>query len=476
MDLMNIKEYVQKTAVIISTVAEMQVLISNTNYKIIGDSKDGITNCEEFSELTENSMLVETIKSRKMLIVEDSKNNFHGCRECPSKERCDVNAMISIPIISGSEVLGGIGLYAQKKKDIKRLMMKNHDFIEFIHRMSELLVMKVKEESKTIELQETVKKLKNNSCNMPFEYIIGSSREIMEVKEYARQFAQGNSTILIQGESGTGKEIFARAIHTASQNSSGPFIAINCAALPDNLIESELFGYEEGAFTGAMKGGRIGKFELADNGTLFLDEIGEFPIHLQAKLLRALQEKKIQRIGGNKEINISVRIIAATNKDLDMLVQNGQFREDLYYRLNVIPIHIPALKERRADIGELSEHFLRIYAKALHKDIFGFDKATMNALYEYDWPGNIRELQNAIEYAVNISTDRYIMVNSLPKKVMNIKEQNGGGLVLKPLKYVEDEYIREALRVYGETLEGKENAARVLGISKATLYRRLKDM
>lgn len=476
MDLINIKEYVQKTAVIISTIAEMQVLISNAKCMIIGDSKDGIINCEKFSILTQNSMLAETIKSRKMVITEDSKNNFHGCKNCPSKEKCDINAMISIPIINDSEVLGGIGIYAQKKEDVKRLIKKHSDFIEFTHRMSELLIMKLKEESKTLELQETVKKLQNNSCNIPFEYIIGRSREIMEVKKCARQFAKGNSTILIQGESGTGKEIFARAIHTVSQNSNGPFVAINCAALPDNLIESELFGYEEGAFTGAMKGGRIGKFELSDKGTLFLDEIGEFPIHLQAKLLRSLQDKKIQRIGGNKEINIDVRILAATNRDLDILVQNGQFREDLYYRLNVIPIRIPTLKERRADIEVLAEHFLRIYTKALHKDIFGFDKATMNVLYEHDWPGNIRELQNAIEYAVNISADSYITVNDLPKKILNIKEKNGSNLQLRPLKYVEDEYIREALRVYGETLEGKKKAAQVLGIGKSTLYRKLKNM
>lgn len=478
MDFMNIKEYVQKMAGIISTVAEMQVLICDTDFRIIGDSKGGVTNCEEFTDLTENSMLVETIRRRKMIIVEDSKNHFEGCLHCPSRETCDVNAMISIPVIDGSRIYGGIGLYANQKEDIKRLMEKHRDFIEFIHRISELLIMKLKEEGQNQQLRETVKKLQNYSCDMAFEDIIGSSRIISEVKAEARRFAEGNSNILITGESGTGKEVFARAIHTASRCSGGPFVPINCAALPENLIESELFGYEEGAFTGALKGGKLGKFELADGGTLFLDEIGEFPIHLQAKLLRALQEKKIQRVGGQKEIPVKVRLIAATNRDLEEQVENGQFREGLYYRLSVIPIQLPPLRLRRGDIEELAEHFLHIYAKALRKDVFGLEPGALRILCEYPWPGNIRELQNAVEYAVNITGGSYIEARDLPKKLLSGEQRESaeGSLTLRPLRYVEDDYIREALRVYGCTLEGKLQAARVLGISKATLYRRIKEI
>lgn len=477
MDLITINEYVQRTAIIISTVAEMHVLIVNMEKVIIGDSKVGTTNKDDLQSLNDNSILVECINKRKMFIVEDCKNYFEGCRTCPSKMRCDINAMISIPIIDGKNIYGGIGLYAQRKEDVKRLIEKNKDFIKFIHRMAELLILKLKEESKTIELKETVKKLQNNSCILPFDYIIGNSRELSELKEYAKMFAKSNSTILIQGESGTGKEMFARAIHTVSNNAKGPFIAINCAALPENLIESELFGYEEGAFTGAIKGGRIGKFELANRGTLFFDEIGEFPIHLQAKLLRAIQERSIQRIGGSKEVPVDVRIISATNRNLEELVQNGGFREDLYYRLNVIPLCIPALRERRSDIGELAEHFLHTYAKIMDKDIFGFDKSALDLLYGCDWPGNIRELQNAIEYAVNVSKGPYIQNEDLPKKFLNKKESiNKNSLVLKPLRYIEEEYIHEALRVYGDNFEGKKKVARVLGISQATLYRRIKYM
>lgn len=479
MKLSSIREYAQKTTEIISTVAGMQVLVCDMDFQIVGDSKDGITNHRELSRLTDNSMLAETIKCRKMMMIEDCKKDFAGCLNCPERNDCDVNAMISVPIIDGDEIYGAIGLYAHGKDDVKRLMEKNRDFLEFIHRMSELLIMKLKETSETQKLQETVKKLKNNSCSLPFEDIVGSSPAFRKVKEEAKRFAAGNSGILIQGESGTGKEVFARAIHTASRNSAGPFVAINCAALPENLIESELFGYEEGAFTGALKGGKLGKFELANHGTLFLDEIGEFPIHLQAKLLRALQEKKIQRVGGTNEIEVSVRIIAATNQDLEELSRNGQFREDLYYRLSVIPITLPPLRQRRSDIGELAEHFLRIYAKALQKDLFGIDKAATDRLYEYGWPGNIRQLQNAIEYAVNISSGSYITAADLPKKILGgMAEESSSGetIALRPLRDVEDEYILEAIRVYGDSLSGKLKAAEVLGISKATLYRRLKEL
>ena len=247
--------------------------------------------------------------------------------------------------------------------------------------------------------------------------------------------------------------------------------------MPENLIESELFGYVEGSFTGASKGGRIGKFELADGGTLFLDEIGEIPIHLQAKLLRALQERKIQKVGGSKEINIDVRIIAATNRDLELLVKEGMFREDLYYRLSVIPIFIPSLRERKGDIRQLAEYFCNIYSKALNKDIFGLEKTTLKILSEYSWPGNIRELQNAIEYAVNISSNSYLKRTDLPEKILRGRKSitETGIAELKDLHTVEYEYIQKAIETYGNTLEGKEKAAQVLGISLATLYRKLKN-
>ena len=470
----DIREYVQKTAEIISTIAEMNVLICSTDKKIVGDSKNA---GRESRYLSEDSVLSQTIDSRKMMIVDNCKNTCPGCISCPDRSHCDINAMVTIPIMDGKDLYGGIGVYANENESVTRLIKKNKDFIEFTHRMGELLVMKLKEEAQTTKLRETVRQLKNNSGTLSFDDIIGDSKELSKVKKSARLFAAGNSTILLQGESGTGKEVFARAIHTESSRGAGPFVAINCAALPENLIESELFGYVEGAFTGASKGGRIGKFELADGGTLFLDEIGEIPIHLQAKLLRALQERKIQKVGGSKEINIDVRIIAATNRDLELLVKEGMFREDLYYRLSVIPIFIPSLRERKGDIRQLAEYFCNIYSKALNKDIFGLEKTTLKILSEYSWPGNIRELQNAIEYAVNISSNSYLKRTDLPEKILRGRKSitETGIAELKDLHTVEYEYIQKAIETYGNTLEGKEKAAQVLGISLATLYRKLKN-
>ena len=470
----DIREYVQKTAEIISTIAEMNVLICSTDKIIVGDSKNA---GRESRYLSEDSVLSQTIDSRKMMIVDNCKNTCPGCISCPDRSHCDINAIVTIPIMDGKDLYGGIGVYANENESVTRLIKKNKDFIEFTHRMGELLVMKLKEEAQTTKLRETVRQLKNNSGTLSFDDIIGDSKELSKVKKSARLFAAGNSTILLQGESGTGKEVFARAIHTERSRGAGPFVAINCAALPENLIESELFGYVEGAFTGASKGARIGKFELADGGTLFLDEIGEIPIHLQAKLLRALQERKIQKVGGSKEINIDVRIIAATNRDLELLVKEGMFREDLYYRLSVIPIFIPSLRERKGDIRQLAEYFCNIYSKALNKDIFGLEKTTLKILSEYSWPGNIRELQNAIEYAVNISSNSYLKRTDLPEKILRGRKSitETGIAELKDLHTVEYEYIQKAIETYGNTLEGKEKAAQVLGISLATLYRKLKN-
>ncbi|MEY8369309.1 sigma 54-interacting transcriptional regulator [Anaerovoracaceae bacterium 42-11] len=306
-----------------------------------------------------------------------------------------------------------------------------------------------------------------------FDEIIGSSPQIIKAKEDTENFARSFSNILIQGESGTGKELFAAAIHNASRCAKGPFVAVNCAAIPDNLLESELFGYEEGAFTGAAKGGRAGKFEIANKGTLFLDEIGELPIHLQPKLLRALQERKIQRVGSSRSIDIDIRIIAATNRDLAAMMETGEFREDLYYRLNVIPIRVPALRERKEDILMLAEYFLRMYREMLEKnEILGFDGESSALLQAYDWPGNVRELQNAVEYAVNKCSGNQITLEDIPGR---IREHFKPGTEPVPLKQMEKEAILNALAWFGNTPAGKEAAAEAMGISRATMYRKLKE-
>jgi len=309
-----------------------------------------------------------------------------------------------------------------------------------------------------------------------FDDIIGESKVFVEVKDFAKKAARSASTILIRGGSGTGKELFARAIHFESPRRNQPFIPINCAAIPENLLESELFGYEDGAFTGAKKGGQIGKFELAHGGTIFLDEIGDMSLHLQAKLLRVLQEGVIERIGGKKYLPVDIRVIAATHRDLDKMILNGEFREDLFYRLNVIPIIIPSLKERIDDIPRLMDNFLQKF-NVNFKDVKvqavkGFEVDALEVLEAYSWNGNVRELENTIEYAVNACEGELIAVSDLPNK---FREKPMGCCEILPLKEIEKRMILRALSKFGRDKEGIKAVIEVLGVSRATLYRKIKE-
>ena len=332
---------------------------------------------------------------------------------------------------------------------------------------------------KMSDVYREVVELSDNGIISGFDSILGNSLQITEVKQKASRIARGNSTVLIQGESGTGKELFARAIHNNSNISEKPFIAVNCAAIPDTLLESELFGYDEGAFTGAKKGGKIGKFELANGGTIFLDEIGEMPLPLQAKLLRVLQERYIERIGSNISISIEVRVIAASNKNLEDLIKGKQFREDLYYRLNVIPLNIPPLRERPGDIITLLYHFLSLYNRRLGQNIKGFTEDAEQVLTHYDWKGNVRELQNAVEYAVNMSEGEYIGINDID---INLSADIDFSLVEQTIVQIKsmDELLKiqilDALKIYGISVEGKLKTAKALGLSIATLYRKMKQL
>jgi len=307
-----------------------------------------------------------------------------------------------------------------------------------------------------------------------FEQIIGMEENFLAAKDQAKRAAASDSSILILGESGTGKELFARAIHSESSRRRNPFMAINCSAIPEQLLESELFGYEEGAFTGAKKGGKFGIFEVADGGTIFLDEIGDMPLHLQAKLLRFLQEKKILKLGGHKPKEVDTRLIASTNKNLDEMIQKGLFRSDLFYRLNVIPIKIPPLRDRREDILLLLEFFLKKYNHLLHKKIVGFTKEALETLLRYDWPGNVRELENSVEYAVNFETTSHVTGSSLTPRLKELGIPAKTSLKEK-LLLLETEEIQKALQRFGSGVAGMEQAARFLGLSRATLYRKILD-
>jgi len=307
-----------------------------------------------------------------------------------------------------------------------------------------------------------------------FDDIKGTSNQIIKVKKQIQRVARTDSTILIRGESGTGKSMFAKAIHEDSDRSSGAFVNVNCAAIPESLLESELFGYEEGAFTGAKKGGKPGKFEIAHKGTIFLDEIGDMPLHFQVKLLKVIESKQIERVGGVKSIDIDVRIIAATHQNLEKMVEEDEFRKDLFYRLNVIPFYIPPLREREEDICLLLHSFLKKYSNLLNKEITGFTEEVKRELVNYSWPGNVRELENTIEYAVNLETARYITKKSLPKRIKSNQAENSNFSNIPTINELEKRAIIEALKKFGITSKAKEKAAKALGIGRATLYRKLK--
>lgn len=317
--------------------------------------------------------------------------------------------------------------------------------------------------------------------------IIGSSPATLKLKEEIGQVAKSTSTVLITGESGTGKEMVATSIWRESDRRNKRFIALNCAAIPESIMESELFGYVKGAFTGADPNGRMGKFELANEGVIFLDEIGDMPLYLQSKLLRVLQERKIVRIGSNQLMDIDVRVIAATNKDLKKMVREKRFREDLYYRLDVIPLRVEPLRERLEDIEDLALFYSHRFAQKFGKKAPRLTEEVMDALKRYRWPGNVRELENAVEYMVNLmGEDGTLDVSMLPEDIrtgnrepaVKIETVSGGrmgaGQILS-LRELEKNAIRQALLQYGGHTAGKALAAKKLGIGLATLYRKIQQ-
>lgn len=323
--------------------------------------------------------------------------------------------------------------------------------------------------------------LKNNVWGeIPLESVIGESEAMKSVKRKIVKIANSTSSVLITGESGTGKEVIARAIHSESNRRDKPFIAINCAAIPEQLLESELFGYAKGAFSGASNSGRVGKFELANGGVIFLDEIGDMPLALQVKLLRVLQERKFSKIGSNKMINLDIRVISATNKNIKEMIKEKTFREDLYYRINVIPIELPSLSERKEDIEPLVLNFIDKYCNNYNLPNISIDKKVIEKLKSYPWEGNIRELQNAVEFMINlVGEDNLITTDILPEYIVeyyNSKKVDPLKNIMEDdfitLEELEKKYINFALSKYGRDTKGKSKAAKKLGIGLATLYRK----
>lgn len=371
-------------------------------------------------------------------------------------------------------------------KEIKLLSDTNNRTLITVKpiKLNEKVIGTVVTLSKKTEIQDNM--YTSRSAYKTFDDILGESDAILNVITNCKIIANSPSTVLIQGESGTGKEILAQAIHNFSYRRDKKFVAINCGAIPKNLIESELFGYEEGAFTGAKKGGKLGKFEVANGGTVFLDEIGEMPLEMQVHLLRVIQEGRITRIGSEKEIPIDVRIIAATNKDLKEEIKNGTFREDLFYRLSVIPIYLPPLRERKGDVEKLIEHFLRIKAFKLNKNVPKIDENLYNKLINYSWPGNVRELENCIENIVNLDGKiSYQFEDEMQDKnteeikdkhkecEVNGKEEDGIYIEIGndfKIKDIEKVLIEKAIKYNQYNMS---RTAKSLGISRNTLYYKL---
>jgi len=313
---------------------------------------------------------------------------------------------------------------------------------------------------------------KQNALDYAFEQVIGRAPALKSVLVDVERVAQTDSTVLVLGETGTGKELIARAVHNVSARRGRPFIKLNCAAIPFDLLESELFGHEKGAFTGAVAQ-KIGRFEMADTGTLFLDEIGDLPLAVQPKLLRVLQEQEFERLGSGRTHRINVRLIAATHRDLTEMVRRSEFRNDLYYRLNVFPVLVPPLRERREDIPLLVSHFVEVFARRMAKEIDHVPPATMAALIEYDWPGNVRELQNLIERAV-IRSDNKVLANPLAS---SRREHFDTAIVLRGT-FVDSQraLILQALEASGGTIGGLQGAAARLGLKRTTLISKMKRL
>lgn len=304
--------------------------------------------------------------------------------------------------------------------------------------------------------------------------IIGKSDEIGSIQKLIKKLASSPTPILITGETGTGKELVARAIHEQSKRNKYPFVAINCSSIPESLFESELFGYEEGSFTGAKKGGKMGKIELAQGGTLFLDELGEMPLSVQPKLLRVLQEYELERVGSTDKVHLDIRVIAATNCRLPEMIAEGKFREDLFYRIGVINIKLPPLRERKTDIIPISLNYIEKLKVKLETPLKFIDPEVEKLFLGYSWPGNIRELQNVVEYAANICDTDTMTIRDLPETIVQKAVEKPAAPVLSA--GTEEQKIQELLDKYGCTLEGKKQIAKILGISLRTLYRKINKM
>jgi transcriptional regulator with PAS, ATPase and Fis domain len=425
------------------------LVVVDKDGKIIYINKNYCDFLEAEREQVLGMHVAQVIENSRMHIVAAT-----GKEEIADLQYIKGNYMIAnrIPIISGGEVIGAFGTvffrdtkeWMQMNSHVKSMLTKIQSYIQDIDR----------------------------SVKFSLGDILGSSKQIQSLKEKVKMVAASDISVLIRGESGTGKELFAHSIHQLSNRSHQPFVKINCGAIPEHLLESELFGYEEGAFTGAKKGGKKGKFQLADGGTLFLDEIGDMPLNMQVKLLRALQEGEIESVGSTAPVNVDVRIIAATNRPLEKMMEEKRFREDLFYRINVVPFMVPPLRDRLEDLSILIDYFIKKITKKSGKRISAIDDNVIEKFHQYSWPGNIRELENVIEASVHLTSNETISTESLPDYMKESAVYPVGKKKLKDiLEETEKRILTQSLSKFNND---RLEAAKALGISKSSMYEKLK--
>jgi PAS domain S-box-containing protein len=438
----------------------LETIIDNDSDCFVVVNADGIITMfnkayEDFIGVSKEQAIgrhvTEVIENTRLHIVAKT-----GVAEMAALQKICGREMICnrVPIKEDGKLIGAIG----------KVMFKDfNDFSAFVDKFSKM-------QAELEYYRDIVKKIQVS--HYTFDQVIGSGPEISEVKEMAQRAAQRSSTVLIRGESGTGKELFAHAIHFASTRKNGPFIKVNCCAIPESLLESELFGYEEGAFTGAKKGGKPGKFELAHKGTLFLDEIGDMPVNMQSKLLRVLQEKEFERVGGTAPIPVDVRVIAATNRNLEDLIKEERFRQDLYYRLNVVELRIPPLRYHKKDMDELTSYVLAKLAAKLGCPIPVIDEEARQAILSYNWPGNVRELENVLERCLNFIDHGVIRLSNLPYNLKNAV-QGKENQVMELRDHMEEAERLTIVNALKSCNGNKVRAAKLLGISRANIYQKI---
>ncbi len=434
--------------------------------------------------------MLSVILKREGYEVETASNGEEGLQRISASAFDQVLCDIRMPAMDGLEFLREgqragmdapvimMSAYGTIDSAIEAMKLGAYDYISKPFKPDEIiLTLKKAEERERLRKENEILR-KEVKKTYSFQNIVSKNPKMQEIFEVIRKVAQYKSTILIMGESGTGKELIARALHYNSGRSQNPFVPINCGAIPENLLESELFGHIKGAFTDAIRT-KKGLFEEAHGGTLFLDEIGELPVQLQVKLLRVLQDGEIRRVGESRSIQIDVRIVAATAKDLAKEVSEGRFREDLFYRLNVFPIHVPPLRERREDIPLLVSHFIKKYSQSLNKEVGGIGPGALQALMSYPWFGNVRELENAIERAVVLTDGKQIESEGFSSEIRDFKEKSHSSSmaeeeysIKKSSKILETNLIRKALR---RTKGNHTHAARLLEISHRALLYKIKE-